>query len=88
MYNVYILWSLSRQTYYVGCTDNLERRLQEHNTGRSAFTRRGIPWSLRYFEQFETKERALHREREIKNRKSKKYIERLIEHKTSEPAER
>ena len=78
MYFTYILYSAKLDKYYIGSTDNLERRLKEHNRGKSNFTRTGIPWSLVYSETYETRQEAYHCEMKIKNRKSKEYIEKLI----------
>ena len=74
----YILYSESIDLYYVGHTDNLQWRLERHNLGWGRFTKRGIPWKLVYYEIFPTKSEAMKREREIKNKKSRKYIEKLI----------
>jgi putative endonuclease len=46
--------------------------------GWGKYTKRGIPWELVYCEKFKTKTEALKREREIKRKKSRKYIEGLI----------
>ena len=77
-YYVYILQSQSNHTYYVGSTGNLASRLQRHNQGRSNYTKSGIPWKIVYSEQYETRCQATKRERQIKNRKSKVYIEALV----------
>lgn len=76
----YILYSSKIDKYYIGCTDNLAWRLERHNMGWSRFTKRGIPWEIVYHEKFTNKSEALKREREIKNKKSRKYIEELIGH--------
>ncbi|MEW6701400.1 MAG: GIY-YIG nuclease family protein [Bacteroidota bacterium] len=76
----YILFSEKISKYYIGCTDNLTWRLERHNLGWGKFTKRGIPWKLVYFENFINKSDAFKREREIKNKKSRKYIEDLICH--------
>jgi putative endonuclease len=78
MYSTYILWSEKLQKYYIGHTDNLSRRITEHNTGKSKYTKLGKPWTLMYHEEFTTKVEAIRHEQEIKNRKSKKYIETII----------
>ena len=78
MYSTYILWSDKLQKYYIGHTDNLSRRMTEHNTGKSKYTKLGKSWTLMYHEEFTTKAEAMEREQEIKNRKSKKYIETII----------
>jgi len=78
MWYVYIIYSEKIDGYYTGITDDIERRLERHNQGWRRFTKRGIPWKVVYTEKFETKSDALDRERKIKNRKSRKYIESLI----------
>ena len=75
---VYIIYSTKVNKYYVGACTNLERRLHEHNIGHSTFTSTGIPWELKYTEHFDTLPNAKKREREIKARKSRIYIEQLI----------
>jgi putative endonuclease len=45
--------------------------------GWGRYTKRGIPWKIVYHEDFTTKSEALKREREIKKKNSKKYIEEL-----------
>jgi putative endonuclease len=78
-YLVYILYSISIDKYYVGYTDNIERRLIEHNTGQTRYTSNaGNPWKLVYQESYQTRSDAMKREREIKAQKSRKYIEKLI----------
>jgi putative endonuclease len=81
VYTVYILYSPTIDRYYIGHTDNIERRLHEHNTGQTRFTSiRGKPWNLLYSELYETRSLAMSREKEIKAKKSRKYIEWLISH--------
>ena len=77
-YFTYILFSPKINKFYVGSTDNISWRLERHNLGWGRFTKSGIPWHLVYFEEFDSKSDALKRERQIKNRKSRKYIEDLI----------
>ena len=75
---VYIIYSNKVNKYYVGACTNLERRLYEHNIGHSTFTSTGIPWVLKYTEEFKTLVEAKNREEEIKKKKSRVYIENLI----------
>lgn len=77
-YFTYILKSKVKDRYYIGSTDNLERRLILHNEGNTISTKAYIPWELVYFETFETKSKALIREKGLKKMKSKKYIEWLF----------
>ena len=78
MYTFYILYSKSIDSYYVGYTNSIERRLEEHNRKKGKYTDRGIPWELVYSETFESKKEAMAREKYIKSRKSKPVIIELI----------
>ncbi|MEJ2536218.1 MAG: GIY-YIG nuclease family protein [Calditrichia bacterium] len=78
MWYTYIIYSEKLDRFYIGYTDNLSWRLERHNQGWGRFTKSGIPWELVYFEKYQTKQEALKREREIKSKKSRKYIENLI----------
>lgn len=54
-------------TLYTGWTTSLEKRVKAHNSGKGAkYTRSRGPVKLVYFETFETKQEAMHREWEIK----------------------
>ncbi len=75
---VYILYSQSKNKYYIGYSQNLEDRVAKHNTGATPSTKAGKPWILVYKEEFIDKNTALRRELAIKKMKSRKYIERLI----------
>lgn len=70
MYYAYILHSLVKDRYYIGHTSNLEKRLDQHNSGRTRSTSAYKPWKLVCFEKYETKSEAYKREREIKKYKA------------------
>ena len=56
MYFVYVLKSLKDSTLYVGMAKDLQKRLKEHNNGKSKFTKGHLPWKIIYFEgPFDTK---------------------------------
>ena len=78
LFFVYIIYSLSLDRYYIGYTTDLEKRLSEHNNGISTFTAKASDWELKFNESFDSRENAMKREREIKRKKSRKYIEWLI----------
>ena len=78
MFYVYILKSKTTQKYYVGQTENLERRLLYHNSGYSKSTKSGIPWELIHTEEYQDRATSMKRETEIKKKKSKIYIENLV----------
>jgi len=57
-------------TFYTGWTNNLEKRLKDHNEGKGAkYTKARRPVELIYYEAFETKEEAMSREYAIKRMK-------------------
>jgi putative endonuclease len=78
-YTVYILYSYSLDKFYVGYTgDLIEERLRRHNSNHKGFTGGKADWVVRYTEMYNDKSFALKREKEIKSKKSRKYIESLI----------
>ena len=76
--SVYILLSETRGRFYVGVSENPERRLLEHKAGKTPSTRGRGPWTLVYREPFDSRADAVRREREIKAWKSAKAIRTLI----------
>jgi len=78
MFIVYILYSKRIDHYYVGYTNNIERRIKEHNRRKGKYTDRGIPWIMVRTEIYTSKEEAELREKFIKKRKSRAYIEQRI----------
>lgn len=71
---IYIL-ECSDKSLYVGCTNNLERRLEQHNNSKSGahYTKIRRPVILKYSETFNTLKEARQRETEIKGwRREKK----------------
>ncbi|OGR84247.1 MAG: hypothetical protein A2901_06655 [Elusimicrobia bacterium RIFCSPLOWO2_01_FULL_54_10] len=66
MHFVYILKSLKSDVHYIGMTNNLERRVNEHNTGQSYWTKRHMPFHLIYFEGFLSDKDAREREKKLK----------------------
>ena len=79
MFFVYILYSASCNKYYVGCTgDELDQRIRRHNADHKGFTGGYGDWELKFKEAFETKAEALRREKAVKSKKSRKFIEELI----------
>ena len=77
-YYVYIIHSVSLNQFYIGHTHDLNDRLFRHNNSGSKAPKKANDWVLRYTESFETRSLAAARELQIKNRKSRKYIEWLI----------
>ncbi len=78
MASVYVLFSEKLNKFYVGACIDLERRLYEHNIGHSKFTSLGIPWRLVYKEEYPDLPLAKRRELEIKRKKSRQYLLKLL----------
>jgi len=79
-YYIYILFSKKLNRYYVGTTDDVEKRLLEHNsrTYKDSFTSRGLPWELKLAFEVDDSTLAYKLEAFIKRMKSKKFIEKVI----------
>ena len=77
-YTVYIIYSPKLDKYYIGYSEDVVLRLEQHNSGISTFTAKASDWQLKYSEVYPTRETAMKREKEIKNKKSRKYIEWLV----------
>ena len=74
---VYIL-ECNNGPYYIGSTKNLERRLKEHNDGKSFYTKTRRPLKLKYTEEFDNYELAFKREKQLKSWKKRVALERLF----------
>ena len=78
MITVYALKSEITDNIYVGMTGNLERRLQEHNTGNTQSTKSGRPWRIIYKEVgFIDHSSARFREKYLKSGRGKEFLKRL-----------
>ena len=71
IFYVYMLKSTSiKPVTYIGYTNNLNKRIKLHNSGKGAKFTRGRHWVLIYKEQFKSKKEAISREYYIKNNRS------------------
>ena len=77
-YIVYILYSSTKDKFYIGYTFNLKERITRHSQKSKGFTGNTNDWILVYQELFDDKSDAIFRERQIKNWKSKIKIKELI----------
>lgn len=78
MYFVYVLKSKKDNKLYYGFTDNLERRIKEHNDGKVNSTKSRIPFELIYFENTGNIREARKREKYFKSGFGRKYIKNRI----------
>ena len=67
MHYVYLLKSKVDNSVYIGNTNDIERRVIEHNKGSEEYTRNYVPYKLVYYEAYLDKEDAIERERKLKH---------------------
>ncbi|HEY3402568.1 MAG TPA: GIY-YIG nuclease family protein [Ohtaekwangia sp.] len=77
MYYVYTISSIPRNYICVGLTDNLERRLQQHNSGWNPTTKPYLPFDLLLVECFPSRIAARYREKWLKTGVGKEYLKKL-----------
>jgi len=66
MYYVYVLKSVKIGELYIGQTNDLKRRLVEHNNGKNVSTKHKAPFQLVYYEAYKAQADAKHREDMLK----------------------
>ena len=74
MFVTYILWSKSLGKFYTGQSVDLNRRLTEHNRGKTAFMKAGIPWLLVFSKECNSRNEAVKLERVIKKRGAARFL--------------
>ena len=81
MYYIYLLYSPSSDKYYVGTTDDYQKRFHQHNTTeRNTYTSKHKPWQpAAVFACGTDRRTAVKIEKFIKKQKSRVFIERIIE---------
>ena len=79
MYFVYTLQSdLNTERYYVGLTTNIDKRLLEHNSGKSIHTNKFRPWQLIRYIAFQSKDRAEKFELYLKTSSGRTFAKRRL----------
>jgi len=66
MHYVYIL-EPANGTYYTGCTNDLKRRIVDHNGGNTQHTKKFRPLKLIYYSSFTNKKKAFEFEKYLKS---------------------
>jgi putative endonuclease len=75
MFFVYVLYSESPNLrFYVGLSQDVNKRLVEHNSGKTKSTKGYIPWKLFFFESCKTRIEAREREKYFKSGSGKENI--------------
>ena len=78
MYFIYVLKSVNYGTRYVGSTENIDKRLIDHNLGRVPYTKGRLPWKLIYQERFDSRGEAIKRERFLKSGQGRKFLDEIL----------
>jgi putative endonuclease len=71
---VYIIFSSKNNKFYVGQTDNFEKRLERHNLGLVKSTKSGLPWSIIHIMPCNNRSEAMILETKIKNRGISRFL--------------
>lgn len=79
MFHVYLIEN-SKEKIYIGCTSDLNKRLESHNREKGPdWTQGKGPWKLIHQEEYETQSEALSREKYLKSLKAGKRIKKLLD---------
>jgi len=77
-YFTYVLKSDLDGKLYKGHTSNINKRLAEHNAGKTKSTKGYRPWKLVYFEKFKTKAESIQREKYLKTGSGREFLKQKI----------
>ena len=78
MYWVYVLKAETFERSYVGHTNDLVRRLAEHNAGTTPSTKRYLPWKVIYTEECASLSAAVLREKYLKSRSGRRFLKSVV----------
>jgi putative endonuclease len=78
MFYTYLLKSKKYGKFYTGSTNDLRKRLKEHNGGKSNYTKKYIPYELIYYEACLNEQDARSRELYLKTGMGKRYLKNRL----------
>jgi len=78
MFYVYVIRSRKSGRLYTGSTNDLRKRLKQHNEGKSTWTKHKGPWEIIYYEASLNEEDARSREKYLKTGMGKRYIKNRL----------
>jgi putative endonuclease len=78
MFYTYVLKSFKNGNLYTGSTNNIVRRLSEHNNGQTKYTKIAGPFELIYKETYNTKTEAIKREKFLKTGKGRELLKEIL----------
>lgn len=77
-YYVYVLQSEKDNHFYVGMTNNISRRLREHNSGQNQSTKSRVPFRLILSEEYNERNEARDREKQLKSGFGREYVKQIV----------
>lgn len=78
MFFIYLIESLKTGEIYIGFTDNLVRRLKEHNQGLNFSTKKDRPWKYVYIEGCTERTDAIRREKYLKSTQGRRMLRKRL----------
>ena len=78
MFYAYVIKSINYDYYYKGHCENLEVRLAQHNAGMTASIKPYLPFTVIYFETFQTREEAVVKEKYFKSAAGRRFLKTKI----------
>lgn len=78
MFYTYVIKGIKDGSFYKGHCENIEKRIVQHNSGMTKSISHKVPFELVYFEEFETRELAILREKYFKSAAGRKYLKQKL----------
>ncbi len=78
MFYAYVLKSNNHDYFYKGHCENLQKRLDEHNSGMTISIRPYLPFKIVYFEEFNTLAQAIKQEKYFKSSAGRRYLSKKL----------
>ena len=78
MFYAYVIQSEKDGSFYKGHCEDLIRRLQQHNMGLTKSIRNKLPFKLVYFEELNSREEAIVREKYFKSGAGRKFLKKIL----------
>ncbi|MFA5173022.1 MAG: GIY-YIG nuclease family protein [Candidatus Paceibacterota bacterium] len=79
MHILHLLKSINFSKSYIGITNNPERRLKEHNSGKSFYTKKYSPWKIIYTEECKNFKEAREREKFYKSSVGRRALKKIFD---------
>ncbi len=74
MYYTYVIQSESTKKLYIGQTNNIQARINKHNSDKNFSTKNNGPWILLFYKEFNTRSEAMLFEKKLKSYKNSNFI--------------